>query len=66
MWHKRTYLASYNRGHYCLAKSPPNTLVFWDYIRPIKETYTITIDGKTIEISKESFQALKQQLIDKE
>ena len=40
-----------------------NYLSAWKYCRPIKQTKTIIIDGKNIEISKESFESLKQQLL---
>jgi len=36
------------------------------YCRPLKQTKTITIDGKDIEVSSESFEALKEQLCKKQ
>ena len=35
----------------------------WKYCRQIKQTKTITIDGKDIEISNECFESLKEQLL---
>jgi hypothetical protein len=36
---------------------------FYIYCRPIKQTKTITIDGKNIEISQKCFKSLKEQLL---
>jgi len=38
-------------------------IIRYKQIRPLKKTYTITLEWKDIEISKESFEALKESLI---
>ena len=62
-WYKEHFI-SYTP--HCLNEILPYRTLegsFFEYCRPIKQTKTIIINGKNIEISKESFESLKEQLL---
>lgn len=59
-WVKRNFIGMYKNKFVC---SYGSNLFAGIYAKQIKQTHKITIDGKEIEISNESFQELKKQLI---
>ena len=61
-WVKRLFIGKDGDNFVC--KMPHTALICtsWPQVRQIKPTHTITVDGKAINISEESFQALKKSL----
>ena len=59
---KRMFLAMDAGRYVCKAYRWGHAYNSYDTVREIKPTRTITIDGKDIEISQESFDELKKQL----
>ena len=61
-WSKRVFVIKYKGVCYC--ENPYNhcVLTAWEECRQIKPRHIITIDGKDIELSEESYKALRKSL----
>jgi hypothetical protein len=60
-WYMRTFVVKHRNKYYCEYTNDANSHMGWEYCKPLKK-YTVTIDGKDIELSEESFNNLKEQL----
>lgn len=59
---KRTFVGM-DGGRFVVKNGDGRSYSWRVYAKPIPKTYTVTIDGKDIVISEESFNALKKSLI---
>lgn len=60
-WYKRVFVGMSTKGGYvCESESTIMDCFLWKEARQATQTKTITIDGKDLEISQESFESLRE------